>query len=247
MLHRVEGIVIRSMDYGEGNKIITLFTRELGKVGVMARGAKKMNSRHAAIAQLFTLGEFVFFKSGSHMGTLNHADIIASHQRLRGDLPLCAYSAYVVEMVDRLQTDHDPNAYVYEQTKAALDGIEEGKDAQIITHLFEMKMLMQAGYSPNLEQCAVCGSETNNPLVNIRLGGLLCLNCSLREPESVVITEGVLKLLRLFARADLNRLGKVEVKPETKAILKSLMRGLLDEHIGIRWRSRHVMDQMDIL
>ncbi|MDQ0876910.1 DNA repair protein RecO [Paenibacillus sp. V4I3] len=61
MLRSVQGIVLRSMDYGEGNKIISLFTPELGKVGVMARGAKKVKSRHAAVTQLFTYGDFVFF------------------------------------------------------------------------------------------------------------------------------------------------------------------------------------------
>jgi DNA repair protein RecO (recombination protein O) len=245
MLHRIEGIVIRSMDYGESNKIITLFTRDVGKVGVMVRGAKKMNSKHSAITQLFTYGEFVFFKTGTHMGTLNHADILSSHHRLRADLMLTAYSAYMAEMVDRILTDNEPNPYIYEQLRAALDGIEEGKDAQMITHLFEMKMLIQAGYAPNFDQCSSCGTDTNYPRLNIQLGGLVCEHCVSHDPQIITITEGLLKLLRLLARVDLNRLGKVEVKPETKLLLKQVMRAFLDTHIGIQWRSQHVMDQME--
>ncbi len=61
MQYRVQGIVIRSMDYGEGNKIITLFTRELGKMSVVARGAKKVKSRYGSSAQLFTYGDYLFF------------------------------------------------------------------------------------------------------------------------------------------------------------------------------------------
>ncbi|GIQ65347.1 hypothetical protein PACILC2_39150 [Paenibacillus cisolokensis] len=61
MLYRVEGIVIRSMDYGEGNKIVTIITDTHGKAGVLIRGAKKARSRHASLAQPFTYGEFVFF------------------------------------------------------------------------------------------------------------------------------------------------------------------------------------------
>lgn len=245
VLHRIEGIVIRSMDYGESNKIITLFTRDVGKVGVMVRGAKKMNSRHSAIAQLFTHGEFVFFKTGTQLGTLNHADVISSHHRLRADLMLTAYSAYMAEMVDRILTDNEPNPFIYEQLKAAFDVIEDGKDTQIITHLFEMKMLIQAGYAPNFNECASCGMETNHPRLHIQLGGLLCVNCTMNYPQSLSITEGLLKLLRLLARVDLNRLGKVEVKPETKLLLKQVMRAFLDTHIGIQWRSQHVMDQIE--
>lgn len=66
MLYRLEGIVIRSMDYGEGNKIITLCTESGGKIGVLVRGAKKPKSRHAGLTQVFTHGEYVFFsKSGA--------------------------------------------------------------------------------------------------------------------------------------------------------------------------------------
>jgi DNA repair protein RecO (recombination protein O) len=245
LLHRVEGIIIRSMDYGESNKIITLFTREVGKVGVMVRGAKKMNSRHSSAAQLFTYGEFVFFKSGAQLGTLNHADIITSHHRLRQDLVLTAFSSYLAEMVDRILTDNEPSAFIFEQLRAALDGIEQGKDTQIITHLFEMKMLIHAGYGPNLDECAACGIDTNNPRISIRLGGLLCSKCTSRDLQVIELSEGLLKLLRLFMRVDLNLLGKVEVKPETKVILKQLMRAFLEAHIGIEWRSRHVMDQIE--
>jgi len=245
MLHRVEGIVIRSMDYGESNKIITLFTRDAGKVGVMVRGAKKMNSRHSAITQLFTYGEFVYFKTGSQMGSLNHADIISSHHRLRADLILTAYSAYMAEMVDRILIDNEPNPFIYEQLKAALDGIEDGKDAQMITHLFEMKMLIQAGYEPNFDECSSCGIDTNHPRLNIQLGGLLCPDCAIKNSEAIEITDSLLKLLRLLARVDLNRLGKIEVKPESKLLLKQVMRAFLDTHVNIQWRSQHVMDQME--
>lgn len=83
MLHRVEGIVIRSMDYGEGNAIITLCTENAGKVGVLVRGAKKVKSRHAALIQLFTVGEFVFFRNNGGLGTLNAGEITQSHHPLR--------------------------------------------------------------------------------------------------------------------------------------------------------------------
>jgi DNA repair protein RecO (recombination protein O) len=245
MLHRLEGIVIRSMDYGESNKIITIFTRDAGKVGIMVRGAKKMNSRHSAITQLFTYGEFVFFKSGSQMGTLNHADILTSHHRLRADLMLTAYCAYMAEMVDRIGIDNEPNPYIYEQLRAALAGVEEGKDPQVITHFFEMKMLIQAGYAPNFDQCSLCGEATNHPLLNIQLGGMICDHCVSDHTQLIPITDSLLKLLRLLVRVDLNRLGKVEVKPDTKQLLKKVMRAFFHTHIGIQFRSQHVMDQME--
>ena len=101
MLYRVEGIVIRSMDYGEGNKIITLCTENGGKVGVLVRGAKKPKSRHAALVQLFTYGQYVFFRN-TGLGTLNAGEIVESHHELREDLVKASYASYACELLDRV-------------------------------------------------------------------------------------------------------------------------------------------------
>lgn len=92
MLNKVNGVVIRTVDYGEGNKILRLYTEEKGKLSLMARGAKKVKSRHAAVSQLFTLAQYTFFSSGS-MGTLNHGEIIRPRSLIREDLVKTAFAA----------------------------------------------------------------------------------------------------------------------------------------------------------
>jgi len=245
MLHRTEGIVIRGTDYGENSKIITIFTEKFGKVGVMARGAKKTGSRHGAVIQLFTYADYMFFRSGGRMGTLSQGEVLASHRRLREDLLLSARASYLAELTDRLTDDGEPAPGLFGQLRLAFAALEEGKDAQIITHLYEMKMLSHAGYAPNLERCAVCGGEPSGYAVSIRGGGAVCPVCRARDPEAVQMTEKAFKLLSVLARADIGNIGRIEVRPETKAQLKTVMRGLIDTHIGIRWRSRHVMEQME--
>src|SRR5690606_23607621 len=100
MLYRVEGIVIRSMDYGENHKIVTLITNSAGKVGVLIRGAKKVRSKHASLAQPFTYGEFTFVRNQG-LGTLHYGEPISSHHALRTDLDLSAHASYIAELMDR--------------------------------------------------------------------------------------------------------------------------------------------------
>jgi DNA repair protein RecO (recombination protein O) len=245
VLYRVEAIVIRSTDYGEGNKIITLFTESYGKIGVMARAAKKLNSRFAAVSQLFTCGEFVFYRTGQQLGSLNYADAIVSHQRLREDIYLSAYASYMAEMTDRLTGEQDPQPYLYRQFKLALDSLTDGKDPQILTHLYEMKILAVAGYAPNLDNCVSCGETSSNPVISNELGGVLCPSCAHKDREAIHIGDQILKLLRLFAQVDLARLGKIELRPETKATLRSVMRSWMDTHVGIRWRTLQVIEQLE--
>lgn len=245
MLYRVEGIVIRSMDYGEGNKIITLCTETSGKIGVLVRGAKKVKSRHGALTQPFTHGEYVFFRQNGGLGTLNQGEMIESHFSLREDLVLAAYASYACELLDKTLQDDEVGSFWFTQLKACLDGLSSGKDPQIVTHLFEMKILQAAGYGPSFESCVSCERADDSPYVSPRLGGRLCRTCRHQDPAAMQVMPGVLKLLMLFEKMDLRRLGNVEVKEETKRELKTVMRAFMDMQLGLKLKSRHFLDQLD--
>lgn len=243
MLYRIEGIILRTVDYGEGNKIITVLT-QAGKVGLMARGAKKVKSRLSAVTQLLIYGEFVFFKQ-SGMGTLNHADIIEPYHRLREDIYLSAYASYLVEMVYKMLPEGEANIYLFEQLKSALKTMEEGKDPQIVVHIFEMAMLASAGYSPVMDVCVSCGSVDGDMMFSSLMGGILCPGCTHKDPQKIRISENTRKLLRLFTGMDIRRLGNVTVKEETRQQLKTCMRAYMDTHVGVQWKARKVLDQLD--
>ncbi|WP_150266359.1 DNA repair protein RecO [Paenibacillus tepidiphilus] len=247
MLHRVEGIVLRNMDYGEGNAIITLCTENAGKVGVLVRGAKKVRSRHAALIQPFTVGEFVFFRNNGGLGTLNAGEITQSHHALRGDLYLAAYASYACELLDRVLHDEETGSFWYRQLSACLNALEDGKEPGVIINVFEMKILQAAGYGPQLDTCIACGQERPDEQLRIspRLGGVLCRACSHNDPPALEVSPRALKLLRLFAAVDLTRLGNVSVKEETQAELKKIMRSFVDMQLGLRLKSRSFLDQLD--
>lgn len=245
MLYRVEGIVIRSMDYGEGNKIITLCTESHGKIGVLVRGAKKVKSRHAALTQLFTFGEFAFFRQNRGLGTLNSGEIIESHFSLREDLYLAAYASYACELLDKTLQDEEVGSFWFTQLKACLEGLSAGKDPQIVIHLFEMKILQAAGYGPSFESCISCGRVDDSLTVSPRLGGKLCRACRHHDPAALQLTPGTYKLLSLFEKMDLRRLGNIEVKDATKKELKSVMRAFMDMQLGLRLKSLQFLDQLD--
>ncbi|QHT60301.1 DNA repair protein RecO [Paenibacillus lycopersici] len=241
---RVEGIVIRSMDYGEGNKIVTLLTDTHGKAGVIIRGAKKIKSRHGSLSQLFTQGEYLFYRN-SGLGTLTHGEIIESHHVLREQLDMTAYASYAAELVDRALQEEDASAFMYEQLKACLHAFEEGKDLMITTQLFEMKVLQAAGYGPDFNACVSCGNTVGPMSLSAQGGGVLCSRCAYKDAQAYPLSESALKLLRLFQQMDLRRLGNIQVKDETKQQLKGAMRLLMDMHIGIPLKSRSFLDQLD--
>lgn len=246
MLQKCEGIVIRNTDYGETNKIVTLYTREWGKVGVMARGAKKPNSRLAAVTQLFTHGYFLFH-TGSGLGSLQQGEMISSMRAIREDIFLTAHASYIVDLTDKITDDRRPNPFMFELLFQTLNFMNEGYDLDIMTDIYEMKMLNVQGLYPVLDKCAVCGSTEGEFHFSIKEGGLLCHRCFEQDPYRIRISPGTVRLLRLFYMLDVSRLGDISVKPETKAELKKVINAYYDEHSGLYLKTRKFLDQIDSL
>ncbi|MBO8171387.1 MAG: DNA repair protein RecO [Bacillaceae bacterium] len=247
MLVKSEGIVIKTTDYGESDKIVTLYTRDQGKIGMMARGAKRTKSRLAAISQLLTYGRYLYYQPASGLASLNQGDIIHSYRELKQDLTQTAYAAYVLELVDKLTETGEVNPYLFETLHLTLQYIEEGKDPDIITRIFEVKMLQAAGYRPQVDRCLSCSSEEGPYLFSIREGGLLCNRCGHRDPHAIVLTEGAVKLLRLFQHFDMKRLGNINVKDKTREQLRKALTHFIDEYSGARFKSREFLDQLEKL
>jgi len=244
LLEKCEGIVIRRTDYGESNKIITLYTREWGKIGAMARGANKPNSRLSAVTQLFYYGYFLV-QASSGLGGLQQGETVNSMRRVREDIFATAYASYIVELLDKSIEDKKPNPYLFELLYQTLNYINEGYDAEVLKFIFEMKMLQVNGLAPTLNQCAVCGQTEGEFSFSLREGGFICHRCLDIDPYHFRISAAAVKLLRLFYYFDLSRLGNISVKPETKKELQKVMDAYYEEYSGLQLKSKKFLNQID--
>ncbi|WP_110926902.1 DNA repair protein RecO [Bacillus massiliglaciei] len=244
MLQKCEGIVIRRTDYGENNKIITIYTREFGKIGVMARGASKPNSRFASATQLFCYGFFLVTPS-SGLRSLQQAELADSMRYIREDLYATAYASYIVELLDRSVEDKKPSGYLFELLHQTLHYINEEYDPEVMKFIFEMKMLPVNGISPTLNHCAVCGETEGEFSFSFREGGLICHRCLGKDPRNVKMSAGAVRLLRVFYYMDLSRLGTISVKPETKKEIKKIIDTYYEEYSGLHLKSKKFLNQLD--
>ncbi|MGN1400762.1 MAG: DNA repair protein RecO [Bacillus sp. (in: firmicutes)] len=244
MIEKCEGIVIRRTDYGENNKIITIYTREWGKVGVMARGANKPKSRFSAITQLFYYGYFLVQRS-SGLSSLSQAESIESFRHIREDIISTAYGSYIIELLDKGTDDRKPNPYLFELLYQTLNAINEGYDPEVIRFIFEMKMLSVLGIPPILDSCASCGETEGEFSFSIREGGFLCHQCSGKDPYRLQTSPQIIKLLRLFYYFDLSRLGNISLKDETKNELKKVIDAYYEEYSGLRLKSKKFLQQIE--
>ncbi|MCP8967161.1 DNA repair protein RecO [Ectobacillus ponti] len=246
MFQKIEGVVIRTTDYGETNKIVTFYTRELGKISAMARGAKKPKSRLASITQPFTHGYFLV-QMGSGLGTLQQGEMLSSMREIREDLFVTAYASFVIELTDKATEDKKRNPFLFELLLQTLQYMNEEVDPEILALLYQTKMLPVLGLHPAWDACAICRQSDDFAAFSVREGGFLCKAHAAQDPYSFPISEAAAKLLRLFYHFDLNRLGNVSVKPETKRQMRKILNAYYDEYGGIYLKSRRFIDQLDKL
>ena len=153
----------------------------MGKIGVMASGAKKPKSRFSAITQPFTYGYFLVQK-GSGMGSLQQGEIISSLRSIKEDIFLTAYASFLVELTDRSIDEKKNNPYLFELLLQSLTYLNEGYDPEIIKNIYEIKMLNVLGIASYTRSMCFVWKHGGDFVFSIREGGLLCDRCIHIDP-----------------------------------------------------------------
>lgn len=245
-MNKTEGIVLRAIDYGETNKIVTLLTPRYGKIAVLAKGANKPQSRLASVSQPFTLGQWLLYGGHAGMASVSQADLMESFRGIREDLHRSAYAACMAELTDRVVGEREPYPGVFQFLLHMFHGLQEGKEPTVLLQIFEMKMLFAAGIQPDLRHCAHCGQPIDRSVrFSVRFSGPLCQACHETDPYAIWMKSPVLKLLRLFQQIDLARLGKIDLSEEVTQQLDRILRQYMEEQGGIYLKSRQFLDQLD--
>ncbi|MCP8616894.1 DNA repair protein RecO [Salirhabdus salicampi] len=244
MIEKVSGIVIKTKDYGETHKIVTLFTKEKGKIGLVARGAKKPRSSMAAVTQPFVYGLFMI-QSGRNLGSLLQGEVIDSMREIKEDLMKTAYVSYLAELTDKVLDSSEPDPYLWDQFLQSLERISEDETAEFISMIYEMKLYEKGGFAPTLRGCVSCGKTEHIAHFSIQEGGFLCATCRHQDSEAMFLNEKLVKILQLIRYINVSRVGKISIKKESRKLLRDLLDSYYDRYGGYYLKSRNFLKQMD--
>ena len=246
MLEKVEGIIIRTQDYGETHIIATLLTDRLGKIGVIARGAKKPKSRMSAVSQLFIHGQYLV-RVGKGLGVLEQGEVIESHRKIREDIFLTAYASYIAELTNILLDEKRQHYQVFQQFLMVFKGLIDQKDPLVLTIIYELQLYNIAGFAPTLDTCQNCQQKDKISAFSIREAGVICQRCLAVDPNYIALNQRQLKLLQLFAEVDLGNIGNISVKEENKRLIQKILEQYYDSYGGFALKSRRFLNQLDLL
>lgn len=197
--YRTEAIVLRRKDFGEADRVLTLFTPDRGKIRVVGKGIRKPRSRKAGHLELFTCSKLLLAK-GRDLDVVTQAETVEAHRPLREDLLRGAYAAYAVELLDKFTPDEQENQELYELLRAALLWLGDAPDLALTARYYELHLLSLAGYQPELRQCVIGGEKivAEDQFFSASEGGAVCAKCGELRPEVVPISMPALKHLRYF-------------------------------------------------
>lgn len=229
--YRAEAIVLKGMDFGEADRILTLYTRAFGKVRVIAKGARRPSSRLAGYVEPLAHGSFQLAR-GRELDVLTQAETRAAHRALREDLISTAAGWYVAELVDRFTVERAPSAPTFELLATALRRLDRGHPASLVCRWFDLHLLERAGFRPELWRCVTCGrppEETEN-LWSPAAGGVVCARCRTGAGLVTILSVRALKALRYLARSEFAEAARLRVDAALAAELERHLRLFL-QHV----------------
>jgi DNA repair protein RecO (recombination protein O) len=199
-------VCLRKTEYSETSQILTLFARSQGIVRVVAKGAHRRTkvgaSKFDGGVDLLDVGDAVFSNLlDRELGTLCEWNLREGHRKLRSNLRAMYLGLYAAELVSMLIEEHDPHIELYDRLEAMLSELSSPRVEEIFL-AFELDLLREAGYLPQMDACVVCGRElADRAYFSAASGGIVCRNCEGTTPDRmemdlrlVRLVQGVLKL-----------------------------------------------------
>lgn len=239
---RTEAIVIDSIDYGESDRIVTLYTALYGKIRGMAKGARRSRKRFPNTLETFSYIVTEVTKKGEGLYWLNYCSLINNFQGIREEIKSFAYGNLFLEMVFRFTGDSHPVPGLFTLLLGYLRDLGSARRPDIFTLVHSFRLLSILGYGPYIYRCVRCDREIKEGLFfNYKDGGLVCHNCS---EGAIAVSPGVIKVLRGSLTFPLRALSRLYLSEGQKEEGFTILKGLIEYHLDKRLRSWRFIEQL---
>ena len=244
-------IVLRKIDYGEYDFVITLFTLKKGKVSVIAKSAKKSKKRFAGILELFSIIDVVC-NVGRRKGlpVLQEAALTHPFFHIRSSALKTAYASYWAELINEWMESGQKQVQLYQLFQYVLRELDlSGASEAALSILFQIKFLTISGLSPNLRQCSVCRIEIEKiketrVQFDFAKGGIICDECASKTLKKPFLSKGIIKQLLWMEKGDLAKAVRVRFSTDALKEASEFLETFVPYHLGKEPRSLKFLQQI---
>ncbi len=247
-----DALVLRAIDFGESDRIVSLLTPDRGRITAIAKGAKRSQRRFPGTLDLFNLlhVQIAPNRRANAMLRLEHSKLSSAFQSLREHPGRYAMACYLVELLDRLAPEGgapEDLQRLYSFAVEALQIISEREPDARLRVLLELRALSAMGLRPELRLCVRCGNELKTQgqvQFHVAEGGPVCPNCTSEADLSISVHLGTLRLLEQSLRFDFQQLDRLAFDPRALEQTVNLMRRFQRFHVGVELRSDRFLSEI---
>lgn len=237
---RTDGVVLKRRDFTETSRIAVVYTRDAGKVQLLAKGARSPRPRFGAALEPLSRGEFVFYwREGKDLFTLAEATITLPGKFIRDDSKKLVYGLAMAEAVDKLSGEGDVDAGLFELLAYSLAALDAGGPPAPLLVQFLLHLAAKLGFKPDLAACAVCGRERLREGVALLIneGTVVCRECAPAAAESVWISPAAYNYVNTLLSMKPSLVGRVKAAPELVEQALAFILMHLAYHTGLEIKS----------
>jgi len=234
--------VLRRIDLGEKDRIITLFSREHGKLSAVAKGARRPGSKLSGACEPFTYSKMLL-SSGRDLDVLSQAEIRESFPNVKSDIGAVAHGVYLLELVNSFVDQRQPNQDIFDTLLSAMYVLEGGTDPELAARYFEVQLLTVLGYEPHFEACLRCGRTPQREKVSFSpsMGGIICSNCGNAPSDAIVVPYAISSYVTALRSVEPHRIRELRFPKGARRDLARLLRW------HIRYRLEHDLRSTDFI
>ena len=226
------GIVLRTVEFSETSLVVTIFTREHGKIGAIAKGARRIKGPFESALDLMAVCRIVFLrKSFETLDILTEAKLVRRFRPKADNLFGLYAGYYVIELLDGLTEQYKKQTDLFDLADETLAGLAAGEEAVRLVMRFELGALRILGHLPSFDSCVECGCDValkGRVCFGHIDGGVLCGSCRVGKKHVATVDAGSLKVMQQLSQTNNNLWQRIEIAPKTQGQI----RGLLNHYIS---------------
>lgn len=247
--YRTQGLVLKKRDLGEADRIFTIFTKNFGKLEILAKAIRKIKSKLRGGMEIFYLSDIEFIQGKTHK-TLTDAILIENFKNLKKDLLKLKIAYKIAEISEQLIKGEEKDEKIWQLFSETFQTLNNAPlsivKCQLLYYYFLWSLLSILGYQPQLSNCILCQKKIEGPLLpgggragwnpenlyfSPKEGGIICNSCSkrIKKESRVGLKPEIVKILRLFLTKDWKITSRLKIEKDWLNSLKEISENYLDE------------------
>ncbi|MCL5407732.1 MAG: DNA repair protein RecO [Patescibacteria group bacterium] len=236
--YKTQGIILKRTNLGEADRILTIYTKNKGKIKVVAKGVRKTLSKLAGHLELFCLTKLEIAE-GRNLDIITGADTLKCFIKIRSNLEATNTAYYLAEIVQNLMAENQSHPEIFKLLDEVLEHLDNGQSKLLLAY-FEINFLSYAGFRPELYHCLSCDKDaiSKENYFSFHEGGLVCGEC---HKGDIKISDEAIKVLRLFLNRRISAIQKIKTHPKLAKEIENITSSYINNIYQKEFKSKRFL------